>query len=76
MGQIPAALTIQEEVCVCASEFVDGDTSVVAVISVRHVEKRQPRQRSGAHNLYAVEAVKDPQRQRQKTHHELTNNHQ
>lgn len=34
-------LTVQKEACVWAPEFVDGDTSVVTVITVGHIKKGQ-----------------------------------
>lgn len=53
-------LTIQKEACVWAPKFVDGDTSVVAVISIRHIKKRQLRQWSSIHNFHAIKAIEDP----------------
>lgn len=38
---IKTKLTIQDDACVGSPEFVDGNTSVIAVVCVGHVEECQ-----------------------------------
>lgn len=57
--QIPL-LTVQKKACVWTSKLVDGDASVVAVISIRNIKKRQLWQRSSVHNFHAIKAIEDP----------------
>lgn len=53
-------LTIQQKACVWASQFVDGNASVVAVISVGHIKERQLRQRSSVDDFHAIQPIEDP----------------
>lgn len=55
-----SVLTIHEKACVRAAKFVECDASVVSIIFVGHVKKRQLRQWSRIHDLEAIEANQDP----------------
>lgn len=58
-GQIPL-LTVQKKACVWTPKFVDGDTSVVAIISIRNIKKRQLWQWSSIRNFQVIKVIEDP----------------